>query len=181
MVPYPSTINVSHPTEYRTTVKDEYSCIPIIFKIEVVICCARTCCTRPVSLRLAIKLILQAKFEQFATIWGVVCSTWVSINAGTALRSMLHPMGNPLAASVRGGNLMVSRLATYKTSSSASHGLFFEKPEPWRCTLLWVLTICCGGSILIENPRTSLIFMHERFQWMLSCLEAAKVLVSLHR
>jgi hypothetical protein len=39
----------------------------------------------------------------------VVCSSWISINAGTSKRTMLTPMGDDNVPSVRKSNKMVSR------------------------------------------------------------------------
>lgn len=47
--------------------------------------------------------------------------------------------------------------------------------QPFRSILLVLLCICMGGTPVLENPGSSLIWLHSRFQWLLSILEAAKV------
>ena len=61
------------------------------------------------DVRLAIVMLLKCKPENFVTILGVLCSTWVSINQGTSGRSWLCPMGNGASEAARLGNIMVSR------------------------------------------------------------------------
>lgn len=43
---------------------------------------------------------------------GLLCSTWVSVNAGTSHRDVLTPMGHPEYQSVAAGNQMTSRHET---------------------------------------------------------------------
>ena len=44
-----------------------------------------------------------------------------------------------------------------------------------RCILLIMMTVCAGGVIVVENPGTSLIYLHDRWQWMLQRLGSAKI------
>jgi len=37
--------------------------------------------------------------------------------------------------------------------------------------LLILLCVCMGGTPVIENPGSSMIWMHERFQWLLGVLQ----------
>ena len=61
------------------------------------------------QLRLAIVGLLRSKFQDVLTLWGICCSSWVKLNAGTSKRSYLTPMGSPLIPSVRAANGLVSR------------------------------------------------------------------------
>lgn len=38
--------------------------------------------------------------------------------------------------------------------------------------LVLLITVALGGHFVIENPGSSLIWLHDRFQWMLGALEA---------
>ena len=61
------------------------------------------------ELRLGIHLILSSDFENFAAFFAVVCSTWVPVNRGTGMRSILTPLGNEDFLSIRKSNKMTSR------------------------------------------------------------------------
>lgn len=41
-----------------------------------------------------------------------------------------------------------------------------------RVALLVIATVALHGSFVIEQPQSSLLFKHERMQWVLSQLEA---------
>ena len=64
--------------------------------------------------RLAVRLVLQSKLDELAASVGVVCSTWVPVNAGTSKRDILCPMGDENVVAVRKGNKMVSRTSGLK-------------------------------------------------------------------
>ena len=53
-------------------------------------------------------LILNGKAD-LVTVWGICCSTWVSVNRGASGRNEFLPMGNPQQPSVRSANKLVSR------------------------------------------------------------------------
>ena len=65
----------------------------------------------------------------------------------------------------------------------AKHVYKVSKRRPWKCAslfcsasalrsiLLILLCICMGGTPVIENPGSSMIWMHDRFQWLLGVLE----------
>ena len=46
-----------------------------------------------------------------------------------------------------------------------------DHPASLRAILLIGLTICASGCFVLENPGTSLIYLHDRFQWLLQQLE----------
>jgi len=80
------------------------------------VACSPTCRQVSISLtpkidapRLAFVVILQCVPGQFVVLLGVVCSTWVAINAGTSRRNFLCPMGNESVPSVARANIMVAR------------------------------------------------------------------------
>lgn len=60
--------------------------------------------------RLILHSILNCRFGNLLALVGVLCSTWVAVNAGTSQRDVLTPMGHPEYPSVQSGNIMVSRL-----------------------------------------------------------------------
>lgn len=76
----------------------------------------------PPFLRLALSAIVRSKFGAMICLMGVVCSSWVTINAGTSLRTWLAPMGNPEVESVRIANKMVARLGDNLISIAINFG-----------------------------------------------------------
>ncbi len=54
--------------------------------------------------------ILGCKFDGLTAMIGLLCSSWVVINAGTSSRDVLLPLGDPTAPSVAFSNLMTSRM-----------------------------------------------------------------------
>ena len=64
---------------------------------------------RPFQTRLAIMTILMAPFGALVTFLGPVCSSWVSINAGTSKRTLLTVAGDCTLTSVRKANKMACR------------------------------------------------------------------------
>lgn len=61
------------------------------------------------DLRLILYTLINSSFGDLLALSGVLCSTWVSINAGTSARDWLLPMGNTAHQSVKASNLMVAR------------------------------------------------------------------------
>ena len=45
--------------------------------------------------------------------------------------------------------------------------------------LLIGMAICMSGVVLIENPGSSMLFLHDRMQWLLQQLEKAGMVVPL--
>ena len=70
-----------------------------------------------IKLRLCIHLILSSRESGFCSIWAIVCSSWVRINAFTSQRSILNPEGDPNRDYVVRANEMMSR-----TLISNNHG-----------------------------------------------------------
>ena len=60
-------------------------------------------------MRLAIKAILESKFERLLALVGLVCSSFVVVNQGTARRDELNPMGDLEQITVRIANLLAAR------------------------------------------------------------------------
>ena len=135
-------------------------------------------------------MALQGKIDEAVTFWGICCSSWVHVNSGTSKRDYLTPMGCGSFPSVQTANLLVARLGCSKqdknkdrnveeirclfhregssySSRIASHAMSLSH----RSILLILLCICMGGKPVIENPGSSLIWMHERFQWLLGVLQ----------
>ena len=61
------------------------------------------------EVRLAIKAILESKFERLLALVGLVCSSFVVVNQGTARRDELNPMGDLGQITVRTANLLAAR------------------------------------------------------------------------
>ena len=77
-----------------------------------------------------------------------VCSSWVWMSRSVTLRSRILPLGDVNQASVAAGNLQVSRLV-----------------------LLLMLVAHWGGTWVVEQPMTSLMWMHPRFQALFRNME----------
>lgn len=53
--------------------------------------------------------VLSCRFERLLALVGIVCSSWVVVNAGTSQRDFLTPMGDCERRTVVSGNLMAAR------------------------------------------------------------------------
>ena len=86
-----------------------------------------------------------------------VCSSWVWMSRSTTLRSRILPLGDVSLASVAAGNLQVARLV-----------------------LLLVLVSHWGCSWVVEQPMTSLMWMHPRFQALFRSTAVQRLTTALH-
>ena len=60
--------------------------------------------------RTALAVIMRGDYEEgWMAFFGLKCSTWTSVNAGTSSRSACSSVGNTEFASVRDGNCLGSR------------------------------------------------------------------------
>jgi len=102
----------------------------------------------------------------------------VAINKGTSYRDYLNPHGHPEYPSVALANCLVARLGLEnKLTSVHLDGnfpitFFLGASGPGRCMLIALITISLGGHMVLENPGSSLIWMHDKFQWFLGALES---------
>ena len=136
------------------------------------------------SIRCALAMAMQGKLDECVSFWGICCSSWIHMNSGTSNRDYLTPMGCEAFQSVQSANLMVSRLGCkelvgafswpHSIASSLSESAH-PKLERRRSMLLILLCICMGGTPCIENPGSSMVWMHDRFQWLLGVLELCKI------
>lgn len=101
----------------------------------------------PAGFLLCIITILRGRFNDLICMMGILCSTWTVVNAGTSCRDLLTPMGQQDYPSVASGNRMVS-----------------------RAVLLWLLLICMGAVPILEQPSSSIMNYHDRFQWLFQLL-----------
>ena len=143
--------------------------------------------TKP-DFRVALGMALQGRFDECISFWGICCSSWVHMNCGTSHRDYLNPMGFEEFPSVRQANLLVSRPGQFPLAApnviegqkveriSQNLGVRLIWPSP-RSILLMLLCICMGGTPVVENPGSSLIWLHNRFQWLLEVLERAGMVV----
>lgn len=76
--------------------------------------------------------------------FGLTCGSWVVASRGSTLRTFLAPMGSPASKSAVLGNQMVARFI-----------------------LLALLIYAKKGCWTLEQPKSSLLFRHTRFQWLL--------------
>ena len=61
-------------------------------------------------------------------------------------------------------------------SASVVFFLYFGL-HPERCILVIMVTVSLGGHMVLENPGSSLIWLHDRFQWMLETLASLGIKV----
>ena len=66
---------------------------------------------------------MKGRRGQFLTWFGIKCSTWVAINAGTSRRAVCASMGDTSVASVAEGNKMLERTFNLKTLHSRVQSL----------------------------------------------------------
>ena len=59
--------------------------------------------------RLCIHLLLSSEWEAVAAFLAIVCSSFVPVNRGSTMRSILTPLGNEEYLGVRRGNKLVAR------------------------------------------------------------------------
>lgn len=106
---------------------------------------------------------------------GILCSTFVQINAGTSGRDLLTPEGIWWHPSVAKSNLLVCRqggrvgtrgLGNSSIGFATIFWPFKKAVLTIRSMLLALLTVCARGTVLIENPDNSIINQHERWQWL---------------
>lgn len=67
------------------------------------------------ELRLACILVLQARWDEFLALFGICCSTYVSISRGSTKRSIFLPMGCPISLANYRANKGTARLGNKKT------------------------------------------------------------------
>lgn len=61
------------------------------------------------GLRLALATILNGKVGALAILCGICCGSWCTINMGTSLHAVVHPLGRDDLAYVDSANRMASR------------------------------------------------------------------------
>ena len=129
-------------------------------------------------------IILRCK-EGLVAHFGLTCGSWVVASRGSTLRTYLAPMGSSTSASASLGNMMVSRpgsylyiyiyiVATLKAASKCFYMIYFYCSNvSCRFVLLALLIYAKGGTWTLEQPISSLMFRHRRFQWLLKRLVVA--------
>ena len=132
--------------------------------------------------RLACALILEGKFEDLLALFGICCSTLVSMSRGSTLRTMFNPEGCPISIAVYKANKGICRQGVYKSNgwttviACYTYGSRTEFPlstncGPERSVLLVFLTIAVGGVPILENPNSTLLNCHPRFQHLVALLK----------
>ena len=82
-----------------------------------------------VHLSLALVSILNMKFDNSVCLIGLLCSSFVAINAATHCRSMMSPLGDQSRPHVVLGNMLATRtLASVK---------IYGSQEYWNVTSSW--------------------------------------------
>ena len=87
-----------------------------------------------VALRLAMTCLLNAKPGDALCVIGIVCSSFVAVNAATHKRSPLFPLGDTSLPSVALGNLLVSRnFANISVLLSGVTQILHHSPNTCNC------------------------------------------------
>lgn len=142
---------------------------------------------------LVLLTILNMKFDESFCMIGLVCSSFVAINAATHERHPWSPLGNTSRPHVQLGNVLASR----KLGSSVSAGALDDvvqvitlrqltfigdleinplRPLPHfgllRVALLVLALQACGAGWFIEQPSSSLAWFHPRVRSLLRQIPA---------
>ena len=126
--------------------------------------------------------VLNGATDGFVHWMGIVCSTWVVCSRGSTGRCLLNPHGCDDIECVFAANLMVCR-QLYPTlhmqfksnlAESCSFGCGTTMPC-CRCCLLCLATVAFGGTWVIEQPGSSILFHHERCQQLCGMMKAGEV------
>ena len=72
-------------------------------------------------LRLVLLAILNAKFDDFLILFGLVCSSFVTISKGTHWRCPTYPLGLETVSFVRHGNEFTAKTLTLKEGCQKSY------------------------------------------------------------
>ena len=115
-----------------------------------------------VQLRLYIHMILSCKMDSFATLWGIVCSSWVAINQYTSKRSKLYPEGNLERDYVVNANCMVSRFLALRRVylHHRSYHIFISNLQHQFNQLSLTIYIYIGFDICIDLMILVLIHVY---------------------
>ena len=108
---------------------------------------------------------------------GIKCSSWVSISAPSTGRCYLDPLGYGTMNNIL-ANCMVSRtLAVWLFAFAFSNAYkFFFLEHARRSVLIAWLAIALGAIIIVEQPGSSLLARHPRFQQLCDAHKAFKIL-----
>ena len=82
-----------------------------------------------VHLSLALAAVLNMKFDSGFCLIGLLCSSFVAINAGTHLRSLINPLGDESRSHVRLGNCLASRTLAWCYDSPLQKFFSMALPE----------------------------------------------------
>lgn len=133
----------------------------------------------------------------FLAHFGLKCSTWTSVNAGTSSRSACSSVGNCNHPSVREGNCLGSRsfvsiaskLYTQLCSTlpptesyffwsdaihlkkETNHHMFMHFIAFLRMILLMMVVVCLNGCITLEQPYSSFFEFYPRFRELVCLLQ----------
>lgn len=107
--------------------------------------------TTSAGMALLLVSLLRAK-KRVIVHFGVPCSSWVLLSRATTARTWLAPLGDCSVKSVADGNLLAARM----------------------CILIYII-LAHQGHFTIEQPSTSLLFRHPRFQQIISLVKVWRV------
>ena len=109
--------------------------------------------------------------------FAIVCSSFVAVSRGSTHRHYFLPLGDQNAPSVQLGNILMSRTAPVH-NRSVYLGSAVEITNQTlgmlaRIALAILLIVARGGTFVIEQPKSSLLYRHPRFNQLLRLMTAA--------
>ena len=128
-------------------------------------------------------VLILAGVERLVCHFGLPCGSFVVASRGTTLRSFLTPMGDENIPSVALGNLLTSRpgggcfeRARFKLFGLRTGQIFNRAIFEFLCrmVLLAMMIDAKGGIWTLEQPSSSIIWRHHRFQLLVKMYKASQ-------
>lgn len=127
-------------------------------------------------------VLVLAGVDRMVCHFGLPCGSFVVASRGTTLRSFLTPMGNENIPSVALGNLLTSRpggcfeRARFNFFGLRTCANFQSFKIFFRMVLLIMMIDAMGGIWTLEQPSSSIIWRHHRFQLLVKMYKASQPL-----
>ena len=161
--------------------------------ISLYICCpclwfSHDFTTMDLQISLALLSILNCKMDDFTVLIALLCSSFVTVSAGTHQRTPWFPLGQCTVPFVKLGNLLATRSLGSKWGYWwDNNGIIMDLHLPLepsciplqmthtclyiltcqpRVSLLILVISAMNGCWILEQPRSSLLAWHPRVRWL---------------
>ena len=134
--------------------------------------------------RSALAVIMRGdSVEGWLAHFGLKCSTWTAVNAGTSGRSACSSIGNTDHPSVREGNCLGSRIFAFAFMPFGWYPKIIDREQcltnigasifesdlahhfpAFRMLLLMMVAVCLNACIMLEQPFSSFFEYYPRFR-----------------